>query len=67
MELTQINVAAINRRMARKTKFPEKMVAAFPDGTFARIAALLDKTEDRTDLIREAVERELKRRERVQN
>jgi hypothetical protein len=41
------------------------MVARFRAGTFARIAAVLEGGEDRTDFVREAVERELKRRERA--
>jgi hypothetical protein len=44
------------------------MQARFPEGTFERIAAVLrtdgETAEDRTDFVREAVERELKRRER---
>jgi hypothetical protein len=40
------------------------MVARFPEGTFERMDAVLTEKEDRTDLVREAVERELKRRER---
>ena len=49
--------------MGRKRKWVEDAVARFPEGTFARINAVLGKTEDRTDFIREAVERELARRE----
>jgi hypothetical protein len=40
------------------------MVARFPEGTFDRIAAVLDDGEDRTSFVRAAVERELKRREK---
>jgi hypothetical protein len=39
------------------------MVARFAAGTFARIEAVLGKTEDRTDFVRSAVERELRHRE----
>ena len=42
----------------------EDMQARFPKGTFARIAAVLRAEEDRTDFVRDAVERELRRRER---
>jgi hypothetical protein len=42
------------------------MVARFAAGTFARIAAALTATEDRTDFVRAAVERELARREKHQ-
>ena len=54
--------------MGRKKRWHDVMGAKFPAGTFKRIAAVLrkdkDKKEDRTDFVREAVERELKRRER---
>lgn len=42
----------------------EQTPARFPKGTLARIDAALAEGEARSDLIREAVERELKRRER---
>ena len=45
-----------------KLLWPDVTQSRFPEGTFKRIAAVLDKDEDRTDFIREAVERELKRR-----
>lgn len=50
--------------MGRKKRWAEDMVARFPEGTFERIAAALVGKEDRTDFVREAVERELRRRER---
>jgi hypothetical protein len=40
------------------------MVAKFAEHTFRRIAAVLRDGEDRTDFVREAVGRELARRER---
>jgi hypothetical protein len=40
------------------------MQARFAAGTFARIEVVLGEDEDRTDFVREAVERELQRRER---
>jgi hypothetical protein len=49
--------------MAPRKKWAEDMGARFPKGTFARIAAVLGPIEDRTDFVREAVERELQRRE----
>jgi hypothetical protein len=55
----------IPRSMAPKRKWAEDMQARFPKGTFARIAAVLSPTEDRTDFVREAVERELRRREEL--
>ena len=49
--------------MAPRKKWAEDMGARLPKGTFAQIAAVLGPTEDRTDFVREAVERELQRRE----
>lgn len=53
--------------MGRKKQWAENMVARFVAGTFTRIAAVLAPAEDRTDFVREAVEREIKRRERQKN
>jgi hypothetical protein len=39
------------------------MQARFPAGTFERIGQVIRDTEDRTDFVRLAVERELRRRE----
>jgi len=50
--------------MGRTKRWAEDMQARFQEGTFERIEAVLGADEDRTDFIREAVERELKRRER---
>lgn len=52
--------------MGRIKRWAEDMQARFPEGTFARIAAVLTEGEDRTDFVREAVERELKRREKAE-
>lgn len=50
--------------MGRKKLWPDEMIAKFPAGTFDEIARLKGEGEDRTDFVREAVARELKRRER---
>jgi hypothetical protein len=50
--------------MGRKKMWAEDMQARFAEGTFERIDAVRADGEDRTDFVREAVERELKRRER---
>jgi hypothetical protein len=50
-------------RVGRKKRWNEDMVARFPEGTFGRIINVLEKNEDRTDFVRSAVARELKRRE----
>lgn len=51
--------------MGRKKINDEQTPARFPAGTLERMDALLDDGEKRSDLIRQAVERELKRRERA--
>lgn len=51
--------------MGRRQINFESMVARFPAGTMTRVDAVLATGgETRTDLLREAVERELRRRER---
>jgi predicted DNA-binding protein len=50
--------------MGRPKINEEQTPARLPAGTLARIDAALDDGEKRADLIREAIERELKRRER---
>lgn len=49
--------------MGRVKRWAEDMQARFVEGTFARIAAVLRPSEDRTDFVREAVDHELARRE----
>lgn len=51
-------------RVGRKRINDEQTPARFPAGTLARMDAALVPPEKRSDLIREAVKRELKRRER---
>ena len=52
--------------MGRKRINDEQTPARFPAGTLERIDTVLEENEKRSDLIREAVEREVKRRERGQ-
>ncbi len=47
------------------TILSEKMLLRLPAGTTARIDAVLGPIEDRSDFVRAAIERELKRRERA--
>lgn len=62
--LTENLVSDTPKRMGRKKRWSEDMQARFAEGTFARIEAVLRDGEDRTDFVREAVEAELKRREK---
>jgi hypothetical protein len=49
--------------MAKRAKlWDEDMQARFPKGTFEQIETVLEDDESRTDFVRAAVERELKRR-----
>ena len=50
--------------MARPKNEFETWLDRFPVGTKARIDALLEPKEARTDFVRDAVEREIKRRSR---
>lgn len=50
--------------MSRPRINHEQIPARLPEGTLERMDAVLDEGEKRADLLREAVERELKRRER---
>lgn len=48
--------------VGRKMEYPERITLPLADGTKARIDALLVEGEARLDLIREGIEREIKRR-----
>jgi hypothetical protein len=63
-DLSIVNTSYEKKSMGRKKRWSEDMVARFEAGTFERMDAVRGEDEDRTDFIREAVERELKRRER---
>lgn len=52
-------------KMGRTRINEEQIPARFPAGTLARMDNVLEYKEKRSDLIRKAVERELKRRERA--
>lgn len=60
--MTQFLISDSPKRMGRKKQWAEDMQARFAEGTFARIATVLAEGEARMDFVREAVERELKRR-----
>jgi hypothetical protein len=63
--LTPISPSGTKRPVGRVKINDEQYPAKFPEGTLARIEAVLEGKEKRSDFIRAAVERELKRRERV--
>jgi hypothetical protein len=61
--MTRQSAAAIPLRVGRKKRYSEDLLGRFPAGTVARIDKLRAKGEERTQFLRDAVERELKRRE----
>ena len=63
--MTNIHICDKPRRMGRKMLWPDKIIAPLPEGSLRRIAAVLVDGEDKTDFLRQAVEAELKRRERA--
>ena len=54
--------SAKSTKAGRPRKWAQDMVARFPPGTFERIKQVIEQNEDRTDFVRAAVERELRRR-----
>lgn len=57
-------ISATEPRMGRPPMNIKPMLVRLPNGMDDRIDAVLEPKEKRADLIREAVEREIKRRER---
>lgn len=64
-DLAQKVICDTLRRMGRPPQWAEDMQARFAGGTFARISAVLGVNESRTDFVRDAVQRELVRREKA--
>lgn len=61
--MTQKKISSNIPRVGRKRINDEQTPARFPKGTLDRVDALLNDKEKRADFIRDAVEREIKRRE----
>ena len=64
-DLAQKVICDSPRKMGRPPQWAEDMQARFAAGTFDRIAAVAEDGETRTDFVREAVRRELERREKT--
>lgn len=60
---TQKSICSSPIRVGRKMRYPEKREAAFAEGTLARIQSVLTEGENQVGFIRDAVDRELQRRE----
>lgn len=63
--LTELLISGTKRPVGRIKINDEQTPARFPEGTLARIDVVLAEKEKRSDFIREAVEREIKRREKA--
>lgn len=63
--MTQNHVHAMPVKMGRKKLWAENVNLTLPEGAKARMDAALEEGEDRLDLIRAAIDRELKRREKT--
>lgn len=63
--LTGIHVHAKPSRMGRKKEWTEQLRLPLAEGTTERIDSVLEEGEARLDLIRSAIEREIKRRQRL--
>jgi hypothetical protein len=64
--MTPTSDVAIRPRMGRKLRWPERVGAKFAEGTLGRIAGVLRPKEVRLGFIREAVEREIERRQKAE-
>lgn len=51
--------------VGRKKEFPVRLTLPLTDETVARLDAVREEGEARLDVIREGIDRELKRRERI--
>lgn len=58
------NGEPVPRSVGRKKEWTEQLRLPLANGTTARIDAVLEQGEPRLDMIREAIEREIKRRQR---
>jgi len=63
--LTQIRISDMPPQVARKKEFTESVYVLLRPGTLGRIALLLSDDEERATFIRDALDRECKRRERA--
>lgn len=64
--MTQIRIYGDTPRVGRKKQFEERITLPLSADMLANIDSSLEEGEARLDLIRSAIERELKRRTRLQ-
>ena len=63
--LTEFHISGTPAKVGRKKLWTERLLLSLAEGTRARLDDALRDGEDRLDLIRTAIEAELKRRERL--
>ncbi len=63
--MTGFRTYANSSRVGRKKEFPVRITLPLAEGVTERMDALVSVGETRLDLIREAIEREVKRREKA--
>lgn len=63
--LTEIHTYASTPGVGRKKEFPDRITLPLAKGVLNRVDAVLSEGEPRLDMIREAIEREIKRRQRA--
>ena len=57
-------IKSSKRQITSESKYSEAIFLRVEVGTIARIDDVLERFEDRSHMLREAIEREIKRRER---
>lgn len=65
--MTQIHVHANRPKMGRRKLWHENINLTLPKGAKAQMDSVLLNGEDRLDMIRDAIEREIRRRVRVRS
>lgn len=63
--LTDLSTSATQSGVGRKKQIETRVLATLHEGVLERIAAVLRDGENRTEFFREAIESELRRRERA--
>lgn len=62
--MTENHTYASKPPVGRKKEFPDRITLPLAEGVVAKIDSVLAKDEPRLDMIREAIDREIKRRGR---
>lgn len=63
--MTEIHTYASTPRVGRKKEYPDRITLPLAEGVLAKVDSVLADGEPRLDMIREAIDREIKRRQRA--